>query len=808
VDEVLTPSAGARQLTPTRLDTIMNGTPSNLCDGRVGTQAERRAKETCAAALAARRLVYRYGLFADALNNEPMTSGVAVSAPGSAFVVSLGGWVRSPKGKGGIPTKLREEGGYPVTCRDTASCLAQVQAGTFMHELGHTLGLLHGGNSPENYKPNYLSVMNYLFQTRRFVGERPLAYSSVALEPLEETQLSEAVPIGHRRTPAQLGGWTRTAFLRAQPTATPRCKAVTTGLFTGTDWNADGTVGTNVESLSLHDEQACDDPGVTKLKGWDDTLGLAFSTRIVAGADPWGGVDGDVLADWSAGLDTDGDGLADDSDNCPQAPNPTQVDADGDGIGAACTPLIRWRDLRLTYSADEPTATAGQTVRATVTVTNSSPAAATGIVIHAESPGDRTSGTWEETARTTTAGAYSTATHDWTIARLGAYSSAKLTFTLTAGAGTPAIGAAEIIAAGQVDVDSTPGNHVTAEDDQASVTVLGPLPPGARRYRLAVLATGSTVTAAGMSAAGMVVGTGPTPTSGRRALTWSTSGEVTDHKALGAGTSEATAVSPSGVVAGTSTNSAGERRIVTYSGGTVHDRGPVCDACGSARVTGVNAGGTVIGTYGPPDGAWMRAFRVTPDGVRTDLPRHPGTTGGSQWAHGIMDDGTVVGTAYGCTPTRCGNIVTRWPASAERPEPVGTLGGFDAVAYAVNTQGVIAGGSRLPYPPGAWIQPMHAFTWADGVWTDLGALAGAAGFGDVQALAINAAGTVVGTSDGLWGQRAVVSAAGRIVDLNLLLNAPSDWRMVTAVGISDAGRIVAEAYDPSGAKAIVVLIPV
>jgi hypothetical protein len=40
-------------------------------------------------------------------------------------------------------------------------------AASFMHELGHTLGLDHGGNDRLNYKPNYFSVMNYLLTTRR-----------------------------------------------------------------------------------------------------------------------------------------------------------------------------------------------------------------------------------------------------------------------------------------------------------------------------------------------------------------------------------------------------------------------------------------------------------------------------------------------------------------------------------------------------------------------------------------------------------------------------------------------------------------
>ncbi|MFI6479012.1 hypothetical protein ACIBH1_13840 [Nonomuraea sp. NPDC050663] len=39
------------------------------------------------------------------------------------------------------------------------------QAGTILHELGHALNLRHGGDNNDQYKPNYLSVMNYFFQT-------------------------------------------------------------------------------------------------------------------------------------------------------------------------------------------------------------------------------------------------------------------------------------------------------------------------------------------------------------------------------------------------------------------------------------------------------------------------------------------------------------------------------------------------------------------------------------------------------------------------------------------------------------------
>lgn len=55
------------------------------------------------------------------------------------FIVSMGDWT------GGATQDQRE--------------------GTFIHELGHNLGLRHGGSDHNNWKPNYLSVMNYYYQT-------------------------------------------------------------------------------------------------------------------------------------------------------------------------------------------------------------------------------------------------------------------------------------------------------------------------------------------------------------------------------------------------------------------------------------------------------------------------------------------------------------------------------------------------------------------------------------------------------------------------------------------------------------------
>jgi hypothetical protein len=73
------------------------------------------------------------------------------------------------------------------------------QASTFMHELGHNLGLRHGGNNDVNYKPNYQSVMNYLFQFNELVPTRPLDYSTGSSRALDEGNLDETFGIGARK---------------------------------------------------------------------------------------------------------------------------------------------------------------------------------------------------------------------------------------------------------------------------------------------------------------------------------------------------------------------------------------------------------------------------------------------------------------------------------------------------------------------------------------------------------------------------------------------------------------------------------
>ena len=59
---------------------------------------------------------------------------------------------------------MYNEMGFTTTAGSALNQLTNQQASTIMHELGHNLNLQHGGNESTNYKPNYWSIMNYMYQ--------------------------------------------------------------------------------------------------------------------------------------------------------------------------------------------------------------------------------------------------------------------------------------------------------------------------------------------------------------------------------------------------------------------------------------------------------------------------------------------------------------------------------------------------------------------------------------------------------------------------------------------------------------------
>ncbi len=148
-----------------------------------GTPAE-RASDNWENIRKARRMVFRYCLFAVQYDADG-SSGLA-ELPGDDFIVSLGSFDWQA-----YRLALTKHPNPPLTWDN-------VVAGTFMHELGHTLGLRHGGSDHTNYKPNFHSVMNYLWQLplRSYAGSWILDYSRQAFNILNEDSLSEPAGIG------------------------------------------------------------------------------------------------------------------------------------------------------------------------------------------------------------------------------------------------------------------------------------------------------------------------------------------------------------------------------------------------------------------------------------------------------------------------------------------------------------------------------------------------------------------------------------------------------------------------------------
>jgi probable HAF family extracellular repeat protein len=302
---------------------LKRGSPPAPCGatatGFFGTVLD-RADSDCQKILAARQLVFRYAIFGHNHAHRIGSSGIAEIA-GNDFMVTVGGFDADD---------LRANGGSA----DLNTARIEVEAGTFMHEFGHTLGLLHGGGDSINCKPNYLSIMSYSLQYRDMVPNRPLDFSFPELPTLDENQLDETVGIG-----GPLGLDT----LFGAPGGFPWPAASGGGI----DWNVNGHNDTAVtQDISRIPNAGCKKRETTFLTGFDDWSNLQYdfrrspdfadgSSRSTAALieDEPTGPEGLIAAQ---SVDFDGDGITNFPDNCPAVANPGQVDSNGNGVGDAC----------------------------------------------------------------------------------------------------------------------------------------------------------------------------------------------------------------------------------------------------------------------------------------------------------------------------------------------------------------------------------------------------------------------------------------------------------------------------------------
>ncbi len=209
---------------------------------------------------AARRLIFHYSLWAHQQGDpEADVTVLGLSElPGNDSLITLGGWTGD-------------------------SGTAQEQSLTFMHELGHNLGLDHGGSDSKNCKPNYLSIMSYTWDATGLItgpGEQEgfLDYSRSALPssgkidesgPDEGVGIEDGGLITYYGPPADLDGIPPLDWQVGRGTGP-------------IDWDADGMVDEpegDKTDLNHLDVPGCGpSPGQT-LHGHDDWSHLVYNFR-------------------------------------------------------------------------------------------------------------------------------------------------------------------------------------------------------------------------------------------------------------------------------------------------------------------------------------------------------------------------------------------------------------------------------------------------------------------------------------------------------------------------------------------------
>jgi len=199
--------------------------------------------------------VFHYVVFAHNLGGFGSMSGIsrndassdaAFRRGASDFIVSLGSW------SGQVGTVSQ-------------------QAGTFMHELGHNLGLRHGGDDHANFEPNFLSIMNYAFQTRGLMvngQEGYFDYSRFDLDDLDEHSLDET--IGLSGSDEVSGYGTRYWCSMDDDRVVGSADAV--------DWNCDGdTEDTGIQENVNEGPSGAHDTSFDMLESYNDWANLVFS---------------------------------------------------------------------------------------------------------------------------------------------------------------------------------------------------------------------------------------------------------------------------------------------------------------------------------------------------------------------------------------------------------------------------------------------------------------------------------------------------------------------------------------------------
>ena len=305
-------------------------------------------------------------------------------------------------------------------------------------------------------------------------------------------------------------------------------------------------------------------------------------------------------------------------------------------------------------------------------------------------------------------------------------------------------------------------------------------PPAYLVEDLGVLPGDSTSGAWGINAGGDVVGwsTGP---AGSRAFLFVGDDGMVELPALIEGTSSfARDVNDSRQVVGTAgVIKAGQGRAVLWSDGKVEDLGTLAGGTYSDGWA-INNNGDIVGSSLVGDfRVGEHAFLFTPGTGMTDLtPDHTQAA-----ALDINEAGLITGY-FDAADGSLHAFLTAEKGLID----LGELPGFGAtLGAALDPNGLVVGTATSP---GGKLAHMFRAE-AAGKMEDLNGK-----FPIAFALGVNAAGAVVGYSDGAGSTRAILyTPATGIRDLNALISPRLGWVLEAATDINDAGVIVGYAYN-------------
>jgi hypothetical protein len=260
---------------------------SSRCDGAFGTTAD-RASANCANILAAKHMVYRYGFYGAHLGDPTDAAGHFDPSFGQGEV----GGDDLAFGMDDIEANvlfrdIRTSEAYPWS----------LQAFMLMHELGHTLGLRHGGDEVTTCKPNYQSVMNALYTYANYDRFHVLDYSRETTRRLDERSLTEA-PIGGIPGRGVVHFASNGTVGRGHPLPDATQPM---------DWNANRQMDHDPFAFDINSpgtDPSCPTAPGQVLTGWNDWANLQYDFRpsayAVEGAPAPSDVHGDVMALYAA----------------------------------------------------------------------------------------------------------------------------------------------------------------------------------------------------------------------------------------------------------------------------------------------------------------------------------------------------------------------------------------------------------------------------------------------------------------------------------------------------------------------------